>query len=163
VELRSGSRPGIDQEEGVLRHQVQDLYVHLPGLGGLRHAKRDSINVGWRNTSFRGYADYMQTPEFEQCLEKLIALADKERLALMCTEAVPRRCHPSLIADALLVRGIQAEDIMSPTRRTVHALTPFAKVRGATITYPAGVPRLSLKKPAAKRPKPRRAKKLGSH
>jgi uncharacterized protein (DUF488 family) len=138
-------------------------YVHIPGLGGLRHAKRDSINVGWRNTSFRGYADYMQTAEFEGSLAELIALADKDRLALMCAEAVPWRCHRSLIADALLVHGIRTEDIMSPTRRTVHTLTPFAKVRGGTITYPVEVPRIALKNSKAKRPKPRQTKKPGSH
>jgi len=111
-------------------------YVHLPGLGGLRHAKRDSPNMGWRNTSFRGYADYMQTPEFEHSLEELIHVANQGRIALMCAEAVPWRCHRSLVADALLVHGIRTEDIMSPTRRHVHTLTPFAKVRGTTITYP---------------------------
>src|SRR5437763_12649136 len=98
-------------------------YVHRPGLGGLRHARRDSVNRGWRNASFRGYADYMQTPEFEQSLEELIRLAKQDRLALMCAEAVPWRCHRSLIADALLVRGIRTEDIMSATRRQVHKLT----------------------------------------
>lgn len=111
-------------------------YVHLPGLGGLRHATRDSPNPGWRNASFRGYADYMQTPEFEQSLDELVRLANQERIVLMCAEAVPWRCHRSLIADALLIRGIRTEDIMSPTRRQVHTLTPFAKVRGTTITYP---------------------------
>jgi uncharacterized protein (DUF488 family) len=111
-------------------------YVHMPGLGGLRHAKRDSPNVGWRNASFRGYADYMQTPEFAQSLEELICLANQGRITLMCAEAVPWRCHRSLIADALLVRGIRTEDIMSATRRQVHTLTPFAKVRGTAITYP---------------------------
>jgi uncharacterized protein (DUF488 family) len=111
-------------------------YVHLPGLGGLRHAKPDSRNLGWRNASFRGYADYMQTPEFEESLDELIQLAKKDRIAIMCAEAVPWRCHRSLIADALLVRGIRVEDILSPISRTVHALTPFAKVRGSTITYP---------------------------
>ena len=116
-------------------------YVHLPGLGGLRPAKRDSPNVGWRNASFRGYADYMQTPEFAQSLEELIRLANQDRIVLMCAEAVPWRCHRSLIADALLVRGIRTEDIMSATRRTVHTLTPFAKVCGTTITYPAEVSR----------------------
>jgi uncharacterized protein (DUF488 family) len=126
-------------------------YVHLPGLGGLRHAQRDSLNVGWRNASFRGYADYMQTPEFEQSLEELIRLAKQERIAVMCAEAVPWRCHRSLIADALLVRGIRTEDIMSPTRRQVHTLTPFAKVRGTTITYPAEVLPSTPKKPSAKR------------
>jgi uncharacterized protein (DUF488 family) len=112
-------------------------YVHLPGLGGLRRARSDSLNVGWRNASFRGYADYMQTPEFEQSLQELIGLAKQERIAIMCAEAVPWRCHRSLIADALLVRRIRPEDIMSPTRRQVHVLTLFAKVRGTTITYPA--------------------------
>jgi len=97
-------------------------YVHTPGLGGLRHAKRDSPNAGWRNASFRGYADY---------------LANRERIVLMCAEAVPWRCHRSLIADALLVRGIRTEDIMSATRRQVHTMTSFAKVRGTAITYPA--------------------------
>ena len=130
-------------------------YVHMPGLGGLRHARRDSINVGWRNASFRGYADYMQTPEFEQSLEELIQLAEQEPVAIMCAEAVPWRCHRSLIADALLVRGIRAEDIMSPTRRQVHTLTHFAKVRGTTITYPAEISRNNLKKPSAKRSGPR--------
>ena len=137
-------------------------YVHIPTLGGLRHAKRDSINVGWRNASFRGYADYMQTPEFRQALEELIRLADQDRLALMCAEAVPWRCHRSLIADALLARGIRTEDIMSPTRRTVHTLTPFAKIRGTTITYPAEVPHITAKKPTVKRPKPRQSIKPGS-
>jgi uncharacterized protein (DUF488 family) len=130
-------------------------YVHLPGLGGLRHAKRDSLNVGWRNASFRGYADYMQTPGFEQSLEELIQLANQDRIALMCAEAVPWRCHRSLIADALLVRGIRTEDIMSPTRRQVHVLTPFAKVRGTTLTYPAEVLPSTPKKPSAKCSRPR--------
>lgn len=130
-------------------------YVHLPGLGGLRHANRDSLNMGWRNASFRGYADYMQTPEFERSLEELVQLAKKERIVLMCAEAVPWRCHRSLIADALLVRGIQVEDIMSPTRRQVHKLAPFAKVRGTTITYPAEVSRSAPKRPSAKPSRPR--------
>ena len=112
-------------------------YVHMPGLGGLRHAKPDSINMGWRNDSFRGYADYMQTSAFAQSLGELIQLANQCQCVLMCAEAVPWRCHRSLIADALLVRGIRTGDIMSPTRRPLHKLTAFAKVRGTTITYPA--------------------------
>ena len=112
-------------------------YVHLAGLGGLRHASRSSPNTGWRNASFRGYADYMQTPEFEKALQELIELSAQGTTALMCAEAVPWRCHRSLIADALLVRGIQPEHIMSRTSRNVHTLTPFAKVRGKRITYPA--------------------------
>jgi uncharacterized protein (DUF488 family) len=112
-------------------------YVHMPGLGGLRHAARDSINMGWRSASFRGYADYMQTAEFDKSLGELIQLANQDRIALMCAEAVPWRCHRSLIAGALLVRRIRAEDIMSPTRCQVHTLTSFAKVRHTTITYPS--------------------------
>jgi uncharacterized protein (DUF488 family) len=112
-------------------------YVHMPGLGGLRHAKPDSLNAGWRNDSFRGYADYMQTPEFEENLKKLIELAKEDRIAIMCAEAVPWRCHRSLIGDALTVRGIRTEDIMSLTRSQTHTLTRFANIRGTTITYPA--------------------------
>ena len=129
-------------------------YVHLPGLGGLRHAKHDSPNAGWRNASFRGYADYMQTAEFVQSLEEVIHLATQDRIALMCAEAVPWRCHRSLIADALLVRGIRTEDIISATRRQVHALTPFAKVRGTTISYPPEAVRATQKKLPAKRARP---------
>ena len=129
-------------------------YVHMPGLGGLRHAKGDSVNAGWQNASFRGYADYMQTPEFAQSLEELIQRAKQEPIVLMCAEAVPWRCHRSLIADALLVRGICAEHIMSATRRQVHALTPFAKVRGAAITYPAEASETAQAKPSAKCPRP---------
>ena len=125
-------------------------YVHLPGLGGLRHAKRDSLNVGWRNASFRGYADYMQTPEFAQSLDELVQLANQGQIVLMCAEAVPWRCHRSLIADALLIRGIHTEDIMSPTRRKVHTLTPFAKVQGTAITYPAESSESTQKKPPVK-------------
>ncbi len=126
-------------------------YVHLPQLGGLRHAKPDSLNAGWRNASFRGYADYMQTPKFEKGIEELIECASHDRIAMMCAEAVPWRCHRSLIADALLVRGIRVEDIMSPTRRQIHTLTSFAKVCGVEVTYPAEeLPLFSKKKPSAK-------------
>ncbi len=111
-------------------------YVHLAGLGGLRHTSRTSPNTGWRNASFRGFADYMQTPEFESALEELLGLASRGQVALMCAEAVPWRCHRSLIADALLVRGIGTEHIMSLTNRQAHRLTPFAKVHGLRLTYP---------------------------
>ncbi len=110
-------------------------YVHLAGLGGLRHTKRESPNTGWRNASFRGYADYMLTPAFEQALEELIGLAGQGPVALMCAEAVPWRCHRSLIADALLVRGIPTEHIMSASNRKPHTLTPFANVQGTRIAY----------------------------
>ena len=130
-------------------------YVHIPGLGGLRHAKRDSPNGGWHNSSFRGFADYMQTPEFAQSLEELLHLATQDRIVLMCAEVVPWRCHRSLIADALLVRGIRTEDIMSATRRQVHTLTPFAKVRGTAITYPTEASGSTQEKLAATRSRPR--------
>jgi uncharacterized protein (DUF488 family) len=135
---RSRHNPHFNQDSLPESLKKADLaYVHLPGLGGRRYAKRDSINVGWRNASFRGYADYMQTPKFEQGLEELIHLAKQEQIAIMCAEAVPWRCHRSLIGDALTVRGIRTEDVMSLTRRRVHTLTAFAKVRGKSVTYPA--------------------------
>ncbi|HJV50040.1 MAG TPA: DUF488 domain-containing protein [Noviherbaspirillum sp.] len=111
-------------------------YTHLPGLGGLRHARADSPNGGWRNASFRGYADYMQTPQFAQEVDRVAALAAQERCALMCAEAVPWRCHRSLIADALTVRGVQVEDIIGPRARTPHRITPWARVDGTAIRYP---------------------------
>jgi uncharacterized protein (DUF488 family) len=111
-------------------------YVHLSGLGGLRRASPDSTNLGWRNASFRGYADYMQTPDFESNLQELIRLAELDRIALMCAEAVPWRCHRSLIADALLAHGIHTQHIMSRTRLEPHTLTTFAKINGRKVSYP---------------------------
>jgi uncharacterized protein (DUF488 family) len=111
-------------------------YTHMEQLGGLRHARPDSPNTGWHNSSFRGFADYMQTPEFEAGLERLIQLALCEQVVIMCAEAVPWRCHRSLIADALKVRGMQVQNIMSAGRTQLHLLTPFAKVSGIHITYP---------------------------
>ena len=119
-------------------HSARIHYRHMPGLGGLRHARRDSGNTGWRNMSFRGYADYMQTAAFEDSLARCIELATDERVALMCAEAVPWRCHRSLIADALLVRGIDAREITSGVRTRRHLLTPWARVSGTRITYPGG-------------------------
>jgi uncharacterized protein (DUF488 family) len=118
-------------------------YVHLVKLGGLRHARSDSINTGWRNSSFRGFADYMQTPDFEAGLARLIELAKKKTTAIMCAEAVPWRCHRSLIADALLVRGVPVEHILSGTRLQPHKLTPFAVVDGKKIIYPEPAPQAS--------------------
>jgi len=111
-------------------------YALAPGLGGFRRTGPDSPNTGWRNLSFRGYADYMLTPEFNENLVAVIELMQTDRVALMCAEAVPWRCHRSLIADALLVRGHVACEIASATRLQPHRLTPFARVRGETITYP---------------------------
>ncbi len=113
-------------------------YVHLQKLGGLRHARRESPNMGWRNTSFRGFADYMQTSEFEAGLNGLMKLAGQKRSAIMCAEAVPWRCHRSLIADALTIRGIRVDDIISMKNSQVHSLIPFACVQRHRITYPVG-------------------------
>ena len=111
-------------------------YVHLPGLGGLRHPRKDSINTAWRNDSFRGYADYMQTSEFEQSLLDLMARAATQRTAVMCAEAVPWRCHRSLVADALTARGAIARHIMSESAAKSHTVTSFANIQGAKVTYP---------------------------
>jgi uncharacterized protein (DUF488 family) len=123
--------PGSLQAAGI-------VYQHMPGLGGLRHPRRDSINTGWRNAGFRGFADYMQTPEFHESLGKLMELALEAPTAIMCAEAVPWRCHRSLIADALVAREIPVREILTAAKSQLHALTPFAKVDGAEITYPGG-------------------------
>jgi uncharacterized protein (DUF488 family) len=111
-------------------------YRYMPGLGGLRRPRKDSPNGAWRNTSFRGYADYMQTDEFAENVDAVAALAKTTRCALMCAEAVPWRCHRSLVGDALLLRGIPVEDIIGPQKRRPHTLTPFARVQDGQITYP---------------------------
>jgi uncharacterized protein (DUF488 family) len=111
-------------------------YQHMQKLGGLRRPRRDSPNRGWENASFRGFADYMQTADFEEGLKNLIAIAQKKKTAIMCAEAVPWRCHRSLIGDALLVRGITVIDIISASSVKAHTLTPWAKLMGTVITYP---------------------------
>lgn len=115
-------------------------YTHFPGLGGLRPKHKQSVNNGWHNASFRAYADYMQTEEFEKSVEEMLQLAQKAPVALMCAEAVPWRCHRSLIADALLARGIEAEEIVTPGKSEPHKLTPFARIDGQRITYPTDQP-----------------------
>lgn len=112
-------------------------YLHMAELGGLRHACRDSVNTAWRNLSFRGYADYMQTSEFEKALNELMRLAQERRTAIMCAEAVPWRCHRSLIADALAAHGFEVQEITSQTSVRPHTLTPWARVEEGRITYPA--------------------------
>ncbi|RZL29878.1 MAG: DUF488 domain-containing protein [Rubrivivax sp.] len=111
-------------------------YARAEGLGGFRRTSAASPNGGWRNASFRGYADYMATPAFQASLADAMALLNHQRVAFMCAEAVPWRCHRSLIADALFVRGHVACEIASATRLQPHRLTPFARVDGLTITYP---------------------------
>ena len=136
---RSRRNPQFDQDALRMKlgeHHIE--YVHLRSLGGLRHSRKDSPNTGWKNLSFRGYADYMQTPEFAAGLEQLIALGRTKATAIMCAEAVPWRCHRSLVGDALLVRGIEVIDIISESSTRPHKLTPWAKVEGENITYPNG-------------------------
>jgi uncharacterized protein (DUF488 family) len=116
-------------------------YMNLQKLGGLRRAKADSANLGWHNTSLRGFADYMQTAEFEAGLARAIKLAETKSSALMCAEAVSWRCHRSLIADALVARGIEVRDIIGDSQPRRHRLTPFARVRGTHVTYPTDKPR----------------------
>jgi uncharacterized protein (DUF488 family) len=110
-------------------------YVHLPALGGLRRPRPDSPNTAWRNASFRGYADYMLTPEFEEGLGGLLALAREKRTAIMCAEALPWRCHRSLVGDALLQRGVAVGDIGSERPAKPHRLTRFARIEGKHIIY----------------------------
>jgi uncharacterized protein (DUF488 family) len=136
---RSRRNPQYDQESlkrFLAEHGIG--YVHLPALGGLRHPKKNSPNTGWTNASFRGYADYMQTPEFNRAIEDLIARAAEEELVIMCAEAVPWRCHRSLVGDALLVRGIHVEDILSEKASKPHKVTAWARVDGLDISYPLG-------------------------
>ena len=111
-------------------------YTPLQALGGLRHARKDSPNTGWRNENFRGYADYMQTAAFQHALEMLLEMSRKDQVAIMCAEAVPWRCHRSLVSDALNVRGIPVVEILSERSERMHKLTPFARVEGTRITYP---------------------------
>ena len=111
-------------------------YRHMKDLGGLRRARPDSVNAGWRNASFRGYADYMQTDEFGTALERLAELAGERPTAIMCAEAVPWRCHRSMIADALIVRGFEVRDIMTEKSAKPRRLNPMAKVERLQITYP---------------------------
>jgi uncharacterized protein (DUF488 family) len=111
-------------------------YLHLAELGGLRKARADSANTGWRNLSFRGFADYMETPEFENGLARLMDAAGTRRAAVMCAEAVPWRCHRSLIGDALVARGAEVFELSSMTRSQPHRMTPFAQVEGTRVSYP---------------------------
>ena len=134
---RSRHNPQFDSGmlAGALR-RVAMRYTHMPSLGGLRHPRRNSLNSGWRNAGFRGYADYMQTATFRRGVDRCIALAQDAQIVLMCAEAVPWRCHRSLVADALLVRGIEVSEITSGVRARRHSLTPWAEVNGTQITYP---------------------------
>lgn len=112
-------------------------YIHRPDLGGLRHPRKDSRNTGWRNSGFRGFADYMETPEFAAALASLMARAEQSHPAIMCAEAVPWRCHRSLIADALTAQGVPVGHIINEHPAALHRLTPFARIDSGNVSYPA--------------------------
>lgn len=134
---RSRHNPQFNADAlGTALEQAHIAYVPMPELGGLRRPDKHSLNTAWRNDSFRGYADYMQTPAFGDALLKLMALAAVKSTAIMCAEAVPWRCHRSLVGDALAVRGIPVVEILSATSSRLHKLTPFAHVDGTAVTYP---------------------------
>jgi uncharacterized protein (DUF488 family) len=134
---RSRRHPHFDRERlaGVLAG-LGIGYTHIGELGGLRKPRADSVNGAWRNASFRGYADHMQTPAFAAALSGLVQWAAPERVAIMCAEAVPWRCHRSLLADALTARGWLVLHITAPHRAEAHALTPFARVEDGRVVYP---------------------------
>jgi len=136
---RSRHNPQFNKERlGPALRRRRVNYRHMRILGGLRHARADSTaNAGWRNASFRGYADYMQTAEFQEGLKRLLAIARKRPTAIMCAEAVPWRCHRSMIADALIARGIRVADIMGPGKARPRKLNPMAIVRRGRVSYPA--------------------------
>jgi len=135
---KSRHNPQFGQQELVPSLEAAGIrYEHMAALGGLRKPRKDSVNGAWRNDSFRGYADHMATPEFQAALAVLIERAQTLRTAVMCAEAVPWRCHRSLIADALLAHGITAEEITGVRSTRAHRLTPFARVQGFSVTYPA--------------------------
>ncbi|NLD05678.1 MAG: DUF488 domain-containing protein [Synergistaceae bacterium] len=135
---RSWHNPQFNKETLPAELALQGIgYLHMTGLGGLRKTRPDSLNQGWHNASFRGYADYMQTDEFKSNLKTLIDMSAKNTLVIMCAETLPWRCHRSLIADALLIRGIKVQDIFKEGVSKEHRITSFAQVRGTEITYPA--------------------------
>lgn len=133
------SRRNPQYEQAALSKALRDqgiAYLHMRALGGLRHARKDSPNTAWKNDSFRGYADYMQTDEFAAAIDELVTLSKERTTVIMCAEAVPWRCHRSLVGDALLARGIEVVDILSGTSAKPHKLTSWARVEGTRITYP---------------------------
>jgi uncharacterized protein (DUF488 family) len=134
---RSRHNPQYNRESLPAALEAAEIrYSHLPELGGLRKPRADSPNTGWRNGSFRGFADYMQTPGFEDGLRKLTEVAEAETTAIFCAEAVPWRCHRSLVADALVARGYVVADILDLEHSRPHRLTPFIRIVGTGITYP---------------------------
>ena len=145
---KSRHNPQFNQEtlSASLRKQ-KIAYVHMKDLGGLRRPHPDSPNAGWKNSSFRGYADYMQTGPFKEALDKLIAVSKKHPTAIMCAEALPWKCHRSLVSDSLTAKGIPVEHLLSPQKRQPHTMTPFAKVQNGELLYPKDKQQLELFQP----------------
>ncbi len=137
---RSRKNPQFNLE--TLSGKLEDhglTYLHAPKLGGLRRSKPDSINIGMENDSFRGFADYMQTAEFEIAIDELLIDSKQRRSAMMCAETLPWRCHRSLISDALVVRGIQVRHIIGNSKDMEHKLSRYAHVEGMVVTYPSRI------------------------
>lgn len=134
---KSRHNPQFGQDALAARLEAAGIrYVYMGALGGRRHTHKDSINTAWRNASFRGYADYMQTDQFRDAVDELVRIGAEQSTAIMCAEAVPWRCHRSLVGDALLVRGVTVLDIISATSARPHIMTPWARIDGLEITYP---------------------------
>lgn len=134
---KSRHNPQYGQTElvkSLKQHKIE--YRYLKELGGLRPAVKNSANTAWRNKSFRNYADYMQSDKFKQGLDELIEFSKKACTAIMCAEAVPWRCHRSLVSDALLVHGIAVDEIINKGNARAHTMTSFVVVDGTDILYP---------------------------
>jgi uncharacterized protein (DUF488 family) len=134
------SRHNPQYEQDTLRSSLADAgisYVYLKTLGGLRPRQQTPVNAGWRNQSFRNYADYMQTEEFRDGINELLEVSVRGPTAIMCAEAVPWRCHRSLVGDALLARGVTVLDIVGAGEPKPHVMTKFAVINGTDINYPA--------------------------
>jgi uncharacterized protein (DUF488 family) len=110
-------------------------YTHMPELGGRRKAKPDSLNMAWRNESFRGYADYMEAPAFREGIDRLLELASQRRTAIMCAEAVWWRCHRSLISDYLKAQGVTVTHILGPGKSEEHPFTSAAQIVNGKLSY----------------------------
>lgn len=135
---RSRTNPQFNQdalERELARAGIR--YIHLKELGGLRRPQKDSENLAWENSSFRGYADYMQSPEFEFALQRLMSVAEEGRTAIMCAEGNPFRCHRRLVADALTAHGVSVLHISSRKTARPHEMTAFARIVGPRVTYPS--------------------------
>lgn len=137
---RSRFVPWSNQKNLTFTLQENNItYLHMPELGGRREPKIDSVNTGWKNSGLRGFADYMQTQEFHQALQKLNQLVLVHPTAIMCSEGNPLQCHRQLISDAEVIRKIRVIHLVNLTKIEDHIITPFAVVDShQQIIYPSG-------------------------